>query len=129
MSGIYIPGFEVPSGCANCYFNIGYRACAAMKYVHLGDYGWISDERHKDCPLVPVPSHGDLIDRNTLYDKTAKLEEQALVLVAEFGPDDDRDKWRWWSAVLTERTAFKHDVADAHTIIPADKEATDAKTS
>ena len=61
MSGIYIPGMEMPSGCSQCYFNMEYGECAAMQYVHLGDLRWKTNERHKDCPLVPVPDHGRLI--------------------------------------------------------------------
>lgn len=63
---------------------------------------------------TPLPKgHGDLIDRAELYNQTAEWEAQA------------RDEWRWWSAVLKERGAFKHDVANAPTIIEADKEDKD----
>jgi hypothetical protein len=54
-----------------------------------------------------------LIDADVLYEKVADLEAQALEQVNKYNPVDSRDEWRWWSAVLTERTAFKYDVADA----------------
>ena len=67
---------------------------------------------------TPLPEHhGDLIDRTQLYNQTAEWESQALEQVNRYNPEDSRDEWRWWSAVLKERGAFKHDVADAPTII------------
>ena len=30
--------------------------------------------------------------------------------------EDEKSKWKRWTAILGERTAFKHDVADAPTI-------------
>ena len=67
---------------------------------------------------TPLPEHhGDLIDRTKLYNQTSEWEAQALEQVNRYNPEDSRDEWRWWSAVLKERGAFKHDVADAPTII------------
>lgn len=58
MSGIYIPGMEMPTSCAEC-LDIGWH------YVfecHLDDME--DGERLPTCPLVPVPEHGDLIDKS-----------------------------------------------------------------
>lgn len=55
----------------------------------------------------------DLVSREYLYEKTAEWEAQALHEVEKYHPEEDRDKWLWWSAVLKERTAFKFDVVDA----------------
>ena len=74
--------------------------------------------------LLPK-GHGELIDRAELYNQTAEWEAQALEQVNKYHPEINRDEWRWWSAVLKERGAFKHDVADAPTIIEADKEDKD----
>ena len=57
-----------------------------------------------------------LVDADALYEKTAEWEAQALHMVEMTMHDEDNAEWRWWSAVLTERSAFKHDVADAPTI-------------
>lgn len=62
MAGIYIPGMEMPKSCRACQFATqffdGEDVCAL-----LGTY--VSDtSREDDCPLVPVPDHGDLIDRD-----------------------------------------------------------------
>ena len=57
-----------------------------------------------------------LIDKRVLYKQTAEWEAQALAMVEKTMHDEDPTEWRRWSAVLTERTAFKHDVADAPTV-------------
>ena len=57
-----------------------------------------------------------LIDADELYEKTVKWEERALQNVTSAGQDGDANKLMIWSAVLTERSAFKYDVADAPTI-------------
>ena len=54
-----------------------------------------------------------LIDGDALYKKICDLEAQALSFVSEIKDDD---KVKIWYAILTERTAFKHDVFDAPTI-------------
>lgn len=62
------------------------------------------------------------IDADTLYEKTAEWEARALEKVKELNStppydmtDEDRKEWRMWTAILGERTAFKHDIADAPT--------------
>lgn len=58
-------------------------------------------------------SNNDLISRSALYEKTAEWEAQALHMVELHLYDDDKSEWRKWSTVLTERSAFKFDIADA----------------
>ena len=55
----------------------------------------------------------DLIDRKRLYEKTAEWEAQALHMVEKTMHDEDKTEWRKWSVILAERSAFKHDIADA----------------
>ena len=60
-----------------------------------------------------------LIDADALYEKAASLEAQALNYVEKLMERDGREvstEFRIWSAILAERTAFKHDVFDAPTI-------------
>lgn len=61
-----------------------------------------------------------LIDAEALYEQAAEWEEQALAIVDRLisKPREEMDayeiaEWRKWSVILTERAAFKHDVADA----------------
>lgn len=84
-------------------------------------------ERLDGCPLMNVPPHGDLIDRTVLYEQTVKWETSALAEVRHFNkiPYDEMNEknlkdWGKWLTILTERSAFKFDVADAPTVIPAE---------
>lgn len=63
-----------------------------------------------------------LIDADALYERTAEWEAQALHMVEVTMNDEDKTEWRKWSAVLAERSAFKHDIADAPTIEPEPSE-------
>lgn len=63
-----------------------------------------------------------LIDADALYERACELEAQALEYVGKIIHDDEKiEEWRKWSAILNERTAFKHDVYDAPTIDPERK--------
>lgn len=66
----------------------------------------------------------DLISRRALYERAATLEAQALDYVGKLIERDGEEtsvEWRIWSAILTERTAFKHDVYDAPSAQPKQK--------
>ena len=61
--GIYIKGMEMPKSCGYCplkYLTMEGDECM------LGVADMTYQGRPKDCPLVPVPPHGDLIDRDAL---------------------------------------------------------------
>ena len=112
---ILIKGMEMPKDCNKCPF-LDYEEgfCFASGVKHKS--GWyeftlcpsgIEDSRHKDCPLVPVPPHGRLIDADELENKCQRLA---------------RDEWNrstgtlWGYAYAT----FESDVEDAPTIIEAE---------
>ncbi len=66
VSGIYIPGMEMPKKCANCkveYSSFGGYYCpfsSTSTNLHR------REERLSICPLIPVPDHGRLIDADVL---------------------------------------------------------------
>lgn len=105
MSGVYIKNMEMPSGCSQCYFNMEYGECVAMQYDHLGNFRWETNERHKDCPLVPVPDHGRLIDADEIG-----LTDFEIILCQA---DDNRHK----SALQM----LLEQIEEAPTIIPAEE--------
>jgi len=112
MSGIYIPGMEMPTRCIACQLN--YDSCACILtgtrfYKHGVDFD-PGEEKLPDCPLIPVPDHGRLIDADAL---TAHFKEIADI------------EWNKKAAPLSWTYAFEDvmdDIANAPTIIPADKE-------
>lgn len=72
---ILIKGLEMPKSCySEVYSENGYCPFHCFDY-HGGSHCTISDckclktRRPKDCPLIPVPEHGDLIDKQKLLDK------------------------------------------------------------
>ena len=90
---ILISGMEMPTSCASCDI-------ACRHYLDFGVDGLLSkicrtESRRPDCPLVPVPSHGRLIDAD------------ALMVNAQYKGKYD---------ILTA-----YDVVSAPTIIPAEE--------
>ncbi len=68
--GVYIPGMEMPRHCGEC----GIEWCDRWKQLVVAGMA-IAKERPSDCPLVPVPPHGDLIDRDALACMSWKADE------------------------------------------------------
>lgn len=104
--GVYIKGMEMPKSCYACmffaqtdYWNKEDEADILSHCKRTGEKTWESvNDYLPNCPLVPVPPHGDLIDRDAL-----PWEKQSLMVA-----DED------WAlpCVLIE---------DAPTIIPAEE--------
>lgn len=66
---ILIKGMEMPTNCNDC--PIGDSLCCGLMPgvpVLWKEYTIAirTNRRHSACPLVPVPPHGDLIDRDAL---------------------------------------------------------------
>ena len=59
---VLIKGMEMPKSCSVCRL-FGEYGCSFIGPV---GYALTRGERNDDCPLVPVPPHGDLIDRDAL---------------------------------------------------------------
>lgn len=77
MSGIYIPGMEMPESCFECPFMFARRYCCANLTLDLfqGDYDELKG-RVDGCPLVPAPEHGDLIDKGTICNECRRTAEE-----------------------------------------------------
>ena len=59
--GVYIKGAKMPKQCSDCYFEER-DTCRLLKKNVVG-WGIMAG-----CPLIPVPDHGDLIDRDIVSD-------------------------------------------------------------
>ena len=65
MSGIYIPGMEMPTKCGDCILDHKFFKWLECNKHVTGDM--IKDGRRSPaCPLIPVPDHGRLIDADAL---------------------------------------------------------------
>ena len=69
---ILIKGMEIPKACYECcmYQADIYYCSAAWRDIDIPDS---SEGRCSFCPLVPVPSHGRLIDADKLAEKHREL--------------------------------------------------------
>ena len=75
--GVYLPNMEMPTRCGRCDMRIPvyddgifdhYECCITAAIIdNLG-------EKMEDCPLIPVPDHGRLIDADALI-KNLSLDE------------------------------------------------------
>ena len=67
---VLIKGIEMPKNCCACPLfksNMSKQLfCKAFGAFDKSDYDKLPKVRMKNCPLVPVPKHGDLIDRDAL---------------------------------------------------------------
>ena len=62
---ILIKGMEMPTRCCFCKIYVEDIYYCPMLGREI-ENPWADDGVELDCPLVPVPPHGDLIDRDAL---------------------------------------------------------------
>lgn len=62
--GVYIKGWKMPNKCIYCFFNDIGTECGLLE--HDVEDAILHGTRYGGCPLLPVPDHGDLIDRDAL---------------------------------------------------------------
>ena len=79
---VYIKGMEMPTSCPCELLGIGYDlycSFAAGIPARVKEYYECCQNGTKPswCPLVPVPPHGDLIDRDAL--PTSRVEWEDIV--------------------------------------------------
>ena len=117
MSGIYIPGVEMPTTCAKCplgHINAKRYAieCFAEYHTTPIDYDIARHSTNPFCPLIPVPDHGRLMDADDMIlnwrNEINTLNERGVVYADGY-----------WDEII-ER--FIQDAVTATTIIPADHE-------
>ena len=78
---ILIKGMKMPQNCDACPMLYEYRFCA-LTDDHASSIEWkMEEKRMPNCPLIELPDHGDLVDRDELYVNTmdyCDLEEKIL---------------------------------------------------
>lgn len=105
MPEILIRGMEMPTDCYTCRFRttsgLDEWMCMVSKNRFMAwEAGWNGDEyRHTNCPLVELPEHGDLIERNPL--------------VKLFNSRETDERWGWLDG---------EDLLNAPVIVPGNKE-------
>jgi len=70
---VYIKGMEMPTECGRCNAafpnGVDYSCCLIKGYPLISSQ---RSTRLKNCPLIPVPDHGDLIERDALEEDAQK---------------------------------------------------------
>lgn len=68
MSGIYIKGMQMPKNCYDCELIDIFKDCPHYDTPNEAfvSIPWLRERRHENCPLVPVPDHGDLVDKQRM---------------------------------------------------------------
>ena len=74
---ILIKGMEMPKSCNECLMSIEY-ACMINGNI-ISNY-WARLDRPTDCPLVPIPPHGRLIDTDALQKDGWKLRKEKMIM-------------------------------------------------
>lgn len=115
MSGIYIPGMDMPTSCFQCKlldYTDTYKC--RVRFESLAKEHGINISRPDWCPLVPVPEHGRLL-------KVLKTERECV------SRDCDRNCGKCDLSMEGSEILSAYDaliaVLAAPAIIPADKEA------
>lgn len=92
--GVYLSNMKMPKSCSRCFCM---ASCKLWKNIMSPEFN-----RHRNCPLVEIPPHGDLIDRSKLV--WTPIDITDLPLSGECLP-----------------VYLKEDVDDAPTIIEAEE--------
>ena len=87
MSGIYIPGMKMPERCGDC--EIGPSAemdgnVCPFYQLHGEEQAKFINIRHPDCPVIPVPPHGRLIEKDDVFKLIQSMPSVDRLLPVEF---------------------------------------------
>lgn len=115
--GVYIKGMEMPKSCAKCEL-FGEYGCP---FIGAVGYALTKGKRNEDCPLVPVPDHGRLIDADAMREAVGEVELKARKEYYELS--DAEKECEYEMGVWDGLHMAAKILSTTPTIIPADKEA------
>ena len=75
---ILIKDMEMPKNCGDCKAFVCYRQWAGDVgdcFCGITKNDAEAKKKNADCPLVPIPPHGDLIDADVVF---KRLQKQAM---------------------------------------------------
>ena len=79
---VLIKGMKMPSKCIRCPVNL-YGRCLVNDDKDVSE-ATADAVRYKDCPLVPVPPHGRLIDADAMCE--GRVRNDNVVICAKCAP-------------------------------------------
>ena len=80
MGGIYINKMKMPVNCMRCPIACS-SGCSLRDGLMCSQD--MLDGRREDCPLIPVPDHGRLIDGDKVF---KRLQKQAMSVWGDGNP-------------------------------------------
>ena len=110
---VLIKGMEMPSSCEKCRFS-GFGGLRNERVVCMftGANAYMNEVQYlDDCPLIPVPPHGRLIDADALINKLQALYNEREDEARYTGSKEIKVSW--------DDAVYK--IIDAPTIIPAEE--------
>lgn len=85
MSDLLIKGMKMPKNCGYCPLAVGGRFTFTCMRMIGKEFSYeLAEQRQEDCPLVEVPTHGELVQRSDilrLFDEN-KLSAREAVMKA-----------------------------------------------
>ena len=102
---ILIKDMNIPDKCGHCRFANAFDCTVTGSFISTHDI------RQPDCPLVPIPPHGRLIDADALR---KNMYHDAF--------ETDTPMQKWDSGCWIRYKLFELQEEAAPTIIPADEE-------
>lgn len=102
---ILIKGMEMPTSCAKCKL-FGEYGCP---FIGAVGYALTRGERNSDCPLIPVPDHGQLL-------KVLNTERECV------SRDCDRNCGHCDLSMERDEILDAYDLLISMLSVPADKE-------
>ena len=85
--GVYIKGMEMPTSCGDCKAFVCYRQWAGDRgdcFCGITKSDCKAGAQNADCPLVPVPPHGRLIEKNAVFELIRSFPNVDRQLSVEF---------------------------------------------
>ena len=67
---VLIKGMEIPDKCGHCRFATAFECEVTKNFITTFNV------RQQDCPLVPVPPHGRLIDADALVKEVEDIAKE-----------------------------------------------------
>lgn len=109
---VLIKGMNMPERCWDCdlCYDCFYCRLLEVRFIDREDFE-PGERRLSDCPLVPVPPHGRLIDADALLSVIATEHKR---IAETYGENDEY-------ALCLKKYAMTM-VTDAQTIIPAEED-------
>lgn len=86
--GVYIKGMKMPKNCNECplhfYEGQGICCCRALPAIDDGEILKPWKNKRKDCPLIPIPPHGNLFEKHDVFKLITAFPEVDKLLPVEF---------------------------------------------